>query len=52
MVTKEATDMVLTDGNFPSIVAVVEEGRAIFGNIKKYLSYLLSCNLVTWAKSS
>ena len=44
-VTKEAADMVLTDDNFASIVAAVEEGRGIFNNIKKYLIYLLSCNL-------
>jgi len=44
-VTKEAADMVLTDDNFASIVAAVEEGRGIFNNIKKYLVYLLSCNL-------
>jgi Ca2+-transporting ATPase len=44
-VTKEAADMVLTDDNFASIVAAVEEGREIYGNIKKYLIYLLSCNL-------
>ena len=44
-VTKEASDMVLTDDNFASIVAAIEEGRGIFGNIKKYLVYLLSCNL-------
>jgi P-type Ca2+ transporter type 2C len=44
-VTKEAADMILTDDNFASIVAAVEEGRGIFNNIKKYLVYLLSCNL-------
>jgi Ca2+-transporting ATPase len=44
-VSKEASDMVLTDDNFASIVAAVEEGRGIFGNIKKYLMYLLSANL-------
>lgn len=44
-VTKEAADMILTDDNFASIVAAVEEGRAIFDNIKKYLVYLLSCNV-------
>jgi Ca2+-transporting ATPase len=43
-VTKEAAAMTLTDDNFASIVAAVEEGRGIFGNIKKYLTYLLSCN--------
>jgi len=44
-VTKEAAAMTLTDDNFASIVAAVEEGRGIFGNIKKYLMYLLSCNI-------
>ena len=44
-VSKEAAAMVLTDDNFASIVAAVEEGRVIFGNIKKYLMYLLSSNL-------
>jgi P-type Ca2+ transporter type 2C len=44
-VTKEAADMTLTDDNFASIVAAVEEGRGIFGNIKKYLMYLLSSNI-------
>jgi len=37
--------MTLTDDNFASIVAAVEEGRAVFENIKKYLMFLLSCNL-------
>jgi P-type Ca2+ transporter type 2C len=44
-VTKEAADMTLTDDNFASIVAAVEEGRGVFGNIKKYLMYLLSSNI-------
>jgi len=45
-VTKEASDMVLTDDNFASIVKAVKEGREIYGNIKKYLTYLLRCNVV------
>ncbi len=44
-VTKEAAAMTLTNDNFASIVAAVEEGRGIFGNIKKYLMYLLSSNI-------
>ena len=44
-VTKEAAAMTLTDDNFASIVAAVEEGRGVFGNIKKYLMFLLSSNI-------
>jgi len=45
-VTKEASDMILTDDNFASIVKAVKEGREIYGNIKKYLTYLLRCNVM------
>jgi Ca2+-transporting ATPase len=44
-VTKETASMILVDDNFATLVAAVEEGRAIFDNIKKYLIFLLSCNL-------
>jgi Ca2+-transporting ATPase len=44
-VSKEAAAMTLTDDNFASILAAVEEGRGIFSNIKKYLMYLLSSNV-------
>jgi Ca2+-transporting ATPase len=43
-VTKAASDMVLTDDNFTSIVAAVEEGRGIYDNIQKFMHYLLACN--------
>jgi len=43
-VTREAADMVLTDDNFASIVAAVEEGRGIYDNIRKFIHYLLACN--------
>ena len=43
-VTKEAADMVVTDDNFASIAAAVEEGRGIFDNIRKTIHFLLSCN--------
>ena len=44
-VSKEAASMTLIDDNFASIVAAVEEGRGVFDNIKKYLMFLLSCNI-------
>lgn len=44
-VTKEAADMVVTDDNFASIAAAVEEGRGIYDNIRKTIHFLLSCNV-------
>jgi len=44
-VSKEAADMILTDDNFVSIVSAVEQGRTIYGNIRKVTGYLLSCNI-------
>jgi Ca2+-transporting ATPase len=44
-VAKETADMVLTDDNYASIVSAVEQGRIIYSNIRKFVYYLLSCNV-------
>ena len=44
-VSKETADMVLTDDNYASIVSAIEQGRVIYSNIRKFVYYLLSCNM-------
>lgn len=44
-VAKEAAEMVLTDDNFASIVRAIEEGRAVYSNIRKFLLYILNSNM-------
>ncbi len=44
-VTKEASEMIITDDNFASIVSAIEEGRTIYSNIVKAVTYLVSCNI-------
>ena len=44
-VSKEASNMILTDDNFSSIVSAVEEGRTIYSNIRKFTIFLVSCNI-------
>ena len=43
-VAKEAADMILTDDNFASIVKAIEEGRAVYNNIRKFLRYIFDSN--------
>lgn len=44
-VTKEAAQIVLLDDNFATLVSAVEQGRTIYGNIRKFIRYMLSCNI-------
>jgi magnesium-transporting ATPase (P-type) len=44
-VAKDAADMILTDDNFASIVAAIEEGRTVYNNIQKFLTYILNSNV-------
>jgi len=48
-VAKESADMVLTDDNYASIISAVEQGRVIYSNIRKFVYYLLSCNVAAIA---
>ncbi len=44
-VTKQAADVVLLDDNFATLVGAVEQGRGVYANIRKFVRYLLSCNI-------
>lgn len=44
-VTKEASDMILADDNYQTIIAAIREGRSIYDNIRKFIRYLLACNV-------
>ena len=44
-VTKQAADVILLDDNFATLVNSVEEGRTIYQNIRKFVRYLISCNI-------
>jgi sodium/potassium-transporting ATPase subunit alpha len=47
-VAREAADIILLDDNFASIVNAVEEGRAVFQNIRKFMTYILTSNIPEW----
>lgn len=51
-VAKEAADMILTDDNFASIVRAIEEGRAVYSNIRKFILYILNSNMPEAAPSA
>lgn len=44
-VTKQAADVILLDDNLATLVSAVEEGRCVYANIRKFVRYLLSCNI-------